>query len=118
MVYHGFVKLFPPSPDGMMFNPWKFITTLSTERGIPEFFGWCAILAEFLGGLCLVTGFLTRPAALFVIITMLVAVFNIHMHDPWGKKEFALAYLVSALAFVVSGGGMYSIDARLSKRSE
>lgn len=109
MVYHGYMKLFP--------NPYEFINnTIVTKLGMPEFLGWAAIFSEFLGGILLVLGLFTRPAALFVAITMMVAVFNVHMHDPWNKKEFALAYLIPALAFVVAGGGMYSIDERLSKR--
>lgn len=109
MLYHGYMK---------MSNPYDFIAnTVVTKLGMPEFLGWAAIFSELLGGLLLIIGLFTRPAALFITITMGVAVFNFHLHDEWKKKEFALAYLLPSLAFMVAGGGMYSIDERLSKRS-
>jgi putative oxidoreductase len=71
--------------------------------------------AEFFGGVALILGLLTRPAAAISAVTMLVALFWVH----WGQGffldthgiEYALALLsaTSALAFI--GGGRYSLDA-------
>lgn len=110
MAYHGWQKM---SDGGVM-----FVQNVSQKMGYPEFLAWCAIGAELVGGILLAIGFLTRPAALFIVITMAVAVFGVHMNDPWGKKEFALAYLIPALAFFISGGGNYSVDARLERNSQ
>jgi len=76
----------------------------------PSVFGWAAALSEFLGGLFLAAGLLTRPAAFFVLVTMLVAAFGVHQADPFGKKEFALAYAALALAFLALGSGRFGID--------
>src|SRR3990172_3275968 len=42
--------------------------------GVPAFFGYSAIFAEFFGALLLLAGLLTRPAALAIGITMMVAI--------------------------------------------
>ena len=45
-----------------------------TQGGIPTVFAFLAICAEFLGGLGLIVGFLSRVAAFGVMCVMLVAV--------------------------------------------
>lgn len=71
--------------------------------------------AEFFGGVALMLGLLTRPAAVINAVTMLVALFWVH----WGKGffldthgiEYALALLSANAALVFIGGGRYSLDA-------
>ena len=50
-------------------------TTLKfyTQMGIANLFAYMSIFTEFIGGLFLTIGFLTRPAAIAVVINMLVA---------------------------------------------
>jgi putative oxidoreductase len=70
--------------------------------------------AEFFGGVCLMLGLLTRPAAVVTALTMLVALFWVH----WGKGffmdshgiEYALALLSATSALALLGGGSYSLD--------
>lgn len=81
----------------------------------PLFFAWCAALAEVLGGICLAIGFLTRPAALFLMITMGVALFVVHAADPFQDKELALLYFAAAVFFFIYGGGRWSVDAVVSR---
>ncbi|WP_373998972.1 DoxX family protein [Bdellovibrio bacteriovorus] len=82
----------------------------------PELFAWLAALAEFAGGLLLAAGLLTRPAALTVIITMLVAVFGVHAADSFQQKEMALLYLFTALFFLLHGAGRWSLDHFITKK--
>jgi putative oxidoreductase len=71
--------------------------------------------AEFFGGVALMLGLLTRPAAAINAVTMLVALFGVH----WGHGffmdthgiEYALALLSATTALVFIGGGRYSLDA-------
>lgn len=77
---------------------------------IPEAFGWSAILAEFLGGILLALGLLTRPSAFFLSCTMIVAAFIAHGADPFSKKEMALLYLTIFILYIATGGGRFSID--------
>lgn len=48
--------------------------------------------------------------------TILVAVGIVHWADPFGKKEFALLYMVPFLTLILTGGGRYSIDGWLARR--
>jgi putative oxidoreductase len=100
-------------------NSSKFLDGL-VKRGfpLPLFFGWSAILSEFVGGLLLALGLLTRPAATFVLITLTVAAVDIHSGDPFAKRELALAYAVVALSLLIGGAGRYSLDRKLVLRRE
>lgn len=82
----------------------------------PEFFAWCAGLAEFVGGLFIAVGFLTRPAAAFLFITMAGAAFVVHAADPFGVKELAFIYLIASLFFILKGAGRWSVDNFICKK--
>jgi len=75
-----------------------------------------AVFAEFFCSLALIFGFLTRVAAIPLIITMLMAAFVIHAADPFKKMELALVYLVPFLTILLSGPGKYSIDRLMFKK--
>lgn len=103
---HGLGKL-PPS-DGFVAN------TASLGFPLPVLFAWAAALSEFAGGLLVAVGLLTRPAALFVAITMSVAFFVQHGADPFSDKELAFVFLIWAVGMLLTGPGRYSVDARLA----
>ena len=77
--------------------------------------------AEFFGGLALLIGLLVRPAAAALAVTMLVAIFSVHIDKGLfvanNGYEYALALLAVTVALLVSGAGRLSIDAELSARS-
>lgn len=75
-----------------------------------------AVLAEFFCSIFIILGLGTRLAAMPLIITMLVAAFNVHADDPFQKKEFALLYLLIFTTLLVFGGGKYSIDRLIEKK--
>jgi putative oxidoreductase len=83
---------------------------------MPTFFAWAAALSEFLGGLLLALGLLTRPAAAVLLVTMLVAAFGQHARDPFQVKEMALLYATIALGFLLIGSGRFGIDPLLADR--
>jgi putative oxidoreductase len=72
--------------------------------------------AEFLGGLLLALGLMTRLATLPLAFTMAVAAFVVHAADPFQKQEFALLYLVPCLVLFFTGPGRFSLDEWLRKR--
>lgn len=82
----------------------------------PTFFAWAAALSEFLGGILVALGLITRPSAFFLTITMLVAAFGTHLADPFGRKEKALLFAVAFLFVFLQGGGKYSLDNLLFKK--
>ena len=74
--------------------------------------------AEFFGGLALVIGLLTRPAAAVAAFTMLMAL-TVHAGNGLflanNGYEFALALLAASLSLAVSGAGRLSADQLLSQ---
>jgi putative oxidoreductase len=84
---------------------------------MPATFGMLAIAAEFLGGLGLIAGLLTRIAAFGVFCTMAVAIYLVHLpHGLMASNngfELPLLLLCSALFFIASGAGPFSVDAWL-----
>src|SRR5665213_2094074 len=87
---------------------------------IPALFAFLAIFAEFLGGIALILGFLSRIAVLGIGTNMLVAISMVHRHFGffmnWAGNQKGEGYeyhlLVLALCFIllVKGSGALSID--------
>ena len=75
------------------------------------------VFAEVLCSVLLILGLATRFATIPLIINMCVAVFVAHAGQPFGKKELALLFLVLYLGFCLLGGGRYSLDSLISRRS-
>lgn len=80
----------------------------------PVFWGFIAAVSEALGGLFLIIGFVVRPAALLLMITMGVALL---LHASKGESFMhPLELGIVFLALFVSGGGPYSLDHLLKKK--
>lgn len=92
---------------------------ISSAEGLnfpaPMVFGWAAILSEFLGGLLLALGLMTRLAAFFIGSTMVVAAFVAHENDAYKIKELAIAYLAMMILLLCTGGGRFSVDSLIRK---
>ena len=117
---HGMSKIIG---DGR-FGPPEQVVAGVQKMGFPAptAFAWGAALAEFLGGILIALGLLTRPAALALAFNMAVAAFVAHGGDPLfmsGKgaaKEPALLYLIPFAALALTGAGRYSIDRLIAAR--
>ncbi|MFP4473651.1 MAG: DoxX family protein [Candidatus Omnitrophota bacterium] len=110
MAYHGYGKIFGGGMSGFI----QGVAGLGFP--LPEFFAWAAALSEFAGGLLLIIGFMTRPAAFFVFVTMAVAAFVRHAADPFSVKELALCYWTMAGTLIFTGGGAWSLDEFFCKK--
>jgi putative oxidoreductase len=82
----------------------------------PDIMGWLVAIAEFIGGIFLAVGLLTRPSAGAIAVVMATAFFMVHAADPFGKKELALLYLVVMVLFFFRGAGAWSIDRFLDRK--
>ena len=91
------------------------------QMNIPPAATVLAAFIECFGGLAVLVGFLTRPAALGLIAVMLVAIAKVHAAHGFflnwsvtpGKGhgyELNLALIAMALALLIGGGGVLSID--------
>lgn len=87
----------------------------------PELLGPFVAFVEFLGGIALVGGLLTRLAALGLAVNMLVAIGLVHLKAglflPNGY-EFALSLFVASALLTLTGAGRFSLDAMLGGRAE
>lgn len=106
---HGYGKVFGGSLE-------RFAQGVA-ELGFPSpnFFAWCAALAELVGGVLVALGLFTRPAAALAGFTMLVALYR-HRAEAFGRMELALLYLAVMVLAVWVGGGPYSLDAAMRRR--
>ncbi|MCM8570146.1 DoxX family protein [Gramella jeungdoensis] len=77
-----------------------------------------AVFAEFFCSVLIIFGFLTRIAAIPLIITMGVAALVVHMPDGFGKQELPLLYMFGFILLLFSGPGKYSLDFFLGKRKK
>ena len=79
----------------------------------PDIIGYLIGLAEFGGGLAILTGILLRIGALCGIIVMLGAIFLVHLPNGFdiskGGIEYALTLFLTALALLIAGGGSFSL---------
>lgn len=76
--------------------------------------------SEFFGGLLIIIGLLTRPTALVLSFTMVVAIFSVHIGNGLflsnNGYEFGLALLAATVSLAVSGAGKLSADNLLAAR--
>ncbi|GBU10104.1 quinol oxidase [Gammaproteobacteria bacterium] len=111
-VAHGSQKLFGAFGGDGLSETAMFLESL----GISSSF-FMAILVgstEFFGGLALIIGLLVRPAALALVIAMLVAIFSVHINNGLflsnNGYEYALALLAVSLMILIEGAGRWSFD--------
>ncbi len=125
------VVMFPHGAQKALgwFGGYGFSGTMSFFTGqmhIPALFAFLAIAAEFAGSIGLVTGFLSRLAAVGVAVNMLVAILSVHaangffMNWVGNQKgegfEYHLLAIGLALVVIRSGAGRWSIDRWLAGR--
>ncbi|MHB8171347.1 MAG: DoxX family protein [Thermincolia bacterium] len=89
--------------------------------GLPASLAGLIILIEFFGGLAIILGVLTRPAALGLAFISLGAIFKVHLANGFflGEKagiEFVFVLLFLSLYLVVKGAGTLSVDKAIADK--
>ena len=68
----------------------------------------------------LLIGFLTKPTSFVLTITMIVAIFTVHIDNglfmATNGYEFALALFAILISLIFSGAGKLSLDNEIAKR--
>jgi putative oxidoreductase len=112
---HGAQKLFGSFGGPHISGFAKALEQLGVKPGRPM--AILAGLAEFVGGILVMLGFLTPVAALALIVVMIVAIVAVHLKNGFfntnGGYEFNLALMGIALTLLIAGAGAYSLDSLL-----
>lgn len=113
---HGSQKLFGAFGGYGLEGTGQWMASIGIEPGY-----LMALLSgsgEFFGGLAILIGLLTRPAAAVLAFTMLVAILTVHIGNGLFASnngyEYVLALLTIAASLVITGGGKLSLDRLLS----
>ncbi len=104
MVGHGYLKVF----HGLS----QHAHTVAS-LGLPSWLGYVSAFTEFLGGIALLAGILTRLAAFLVCVDLAVAIWKVHWHNGLiGNQgyEFPLALAGIAFTLIFFGAGPISLD--------
>jgi putative oxidoreductase len=106
MTVHGYQKVVP---HGALNHYAHYVVTL----GIPYWLGYVSAFTEFVGGMLLVIGLLTRFAAALVAINMLVALFTVGIHQGFGIYNYIIALAAIAIMLVSYGAGAMALDRKI-----
>jgi putative oxidoreductase len=116
LVPHGAQKLFGAFGGYGVEATGQFF---ASSLGLPASLALLAGLIEFFGGIMLAAGLATRLIAALVFGMMAVATLLVHlpMGFFWtdGGFEYPLFWGLTALSFVLRGGGRYSLDAVIGR---
>lgn len=117
---HGSQKLFGWFGGYGLQGTGQWMASIGLEPGV--LMAFLAGSGEFFGGLFILIGLLTRPAAAVLAFTMVVAILSTHISNGLflsnGGYEFGLALLAAAVSLAISGAGKLSVDSLLSKSSK
>lgn len=102
MIYHGLPKL----------KNLKATIDDFASMGLKPGIFWALLsgIAEFLGGVFLVLGFLTQVASLVLAIQFVLVVLWVKGLKNFKSLEFDLLILASLLVLMTVGGGALSVD--------
>lgn len=107
---------------GILFHPGErafFIKWFGGELHFP----WPLTMAflakgsETMGGIFVLFGFLTKPAAALIAFTMLIATLTANLGKDWNiDGGFTVSYFLFALILLTEGPGKFSLDQLLFRK--
>lgn len=106
---HGLPKLGKLGDD-----PIQFADPLGLGPGLSLL---CTVLTEFVGGILLACGLLTRAAAGALLFTFVVVVFVVKFDEGFKAMELGAAFLTLYVALLLLGPGRWSLDHLIRSRA-
>ena len=114
MVFHGYGKVIPASGlHGNLLSALQHHSHLVVSLGMPYWLGYVSALTEFLGGILILLGLLTRFTAFMIACNMLGAILLVARHQGYSGSELPLALLAIALMLIFFGPGTMALDRRI-----
>jgi putative oxidoreductase len=83
---------------------------------VPLFSAYLSAYAQFITGILIAVGLVTRLAALVVVINFVVALVMVHWALPFSANISPLAMLFNGVCLFLSGAGAYSADGHIERR--
>ena len=110
-----FEKFFPKNG---IWGPqeWFIQDTANMGFPFPTFFAWVAVLSEFFGGILLMVGLFTRPAALLNIIVTFTATFIYHKGDIGNAGLLSFYFMIMCVCVLLFGPGKFSLDYLINRK--
>ena len=107
MLFHGLHKLF----GGV-----AFISGMLVEKGLPGFIAYGVLIGEVVAPILIIVGLFTRPAALVLAFTMIVAwlmvgtgkTFALDAVGAWAIESLVY-FFIGSLAVAFLGAGRYAV---------
>jgi putative oxidoreductase len=118
-VAHGAQKLFGMWGGGGLSETAGFFAQLGLTPAYP--LAVVVGLAEFCGGLLLLLGALTLYASLVLVVTMLVAIWRVHLAAGFflpNGYELNLALIGALVSLMLTGPGALSIDEQRARSAQ
>jgi putative oxidoreductase len=115
MIYHGYDKVIPHGGfhGGNTFSALDHHSHFVASLGFPYWLGYVSALTEFIGGILILLGLLTRFAAFLIACNMLVAIVMVNRHHGYSGSEYSLALFVIALMLLFYGAGACALDRKI-----
>jgi putative oxidoreductase len=115
LVFYSWNKVYPQGGfhHGNYLAPEQHFNDFVAHLGLPRWLGYISTATEFLGGICLLLGLLTRFWAFLATINMLVAIFTVNIHHGYSGSEFSISLAVMAFLLLTTGAGKLALDRRL-----
>ncbi|HZF95118.1 MAG TPA: DoxX family protein [Allosphingosinicella sp.] len=95
----------------------EFVGFLAAHRFVmPELMAPLSVYAQFLGGILLILGLLTRWTGLVIAFNFVVALWMVHWPEDYRAWWPAGVLIVLGLHFLTRGAGRWSLDALLFRK--
>ena len=116
-VYHGYLKLFVPD---VFPNTVKFFAGIGLP--LPLYSALLVSVVEFVGGLLLFFGVITKWSSFLLLLDMLIAFFVVHLKNGLlvsnNGFEFVLALIAGLVVLFANGSGKLSLGKKLFKNKQ
>jgi len=106
LVVHGYEKI---STHSSLHHFVHYVVTL----GFPYWLGYVSAFTEFVGGILVLLGLLTRLASALIAINMLVALFAVGIHQGFGIYNYVMDLAAIAIMLCFYGSGAFALDRKL-----
>ncbi len=115
MVYSGYNKVIPAGGfhGGNTFSALDHYGHYIVSLGLPYWLGYVSAFTEFIGGILILLGLMTRFAAFMIAGNMLIALLWVNRHHGYSGSEYSLALLVIALMLLFTGAGAVALDRKI-----